>query len=233
MSAPSPLAAASRWPWQLWAGLAVLAATWLGPLPAMTRTAFSPSMIVHLSVMALASPLIAIGISRLPDLPRLPDKPALLALAAAIADMVVVIGWHISYFHEAAARSWMAYSIEQITFLLAGLGIWCIGFLPTGRRSALWGAVAFFMSFMHMTVLGCVLLFVPHLLYDPDVCQGAFGLAPLQDQQFGGILMAGWGAFVYAGGGVALFRRVLVDHFAGAERADLPAAAPTLQPPGA
>jgi putative membrane protein len=214
---------ATKRPWPLWAGLFVLAATWLGPLPAMARAAFSPGMIAHLAVVALAAPLIAIGVGRLRDAPRLLSaRPARVALGAFLFDAVIILGWHIPALHDAAARSWMAFSLEQVTFLAAGLAMWCFLLGPPTAKTALWGAAAFCMTFTHMTMLGCLLLLAPHLLYDPDLCRGAFGLPPLDDQRVGGALMLGWGSFAYLAGGVVLLRRV----FAGETDARSPGGRP-------
>ncbi|NLY59705.1 MAG: cytochrome c oxidase caa3-type, assembly factor CtaG-like protein, partial [Gammaproteobacteria bacterium] len=42
--------------------LLLLAGLWLGPLPAMSRTAFSAHMLLHLGVVALVAPLLAAGL---------------------------------------------------------------------------------------------------------------------------------------------------------------------------
>ena len=44
-------------------GLFLLGAAWLGPLPALAERAFFAHMTMHMGVVAVASPLIALGIS--------------------------------------------------------------------------------------------------------------------------------------------------------------------------
>jgi putative membrane protein len=44
-------------------GLLVLAAVWFGPLPQLARQAFFAHMAMHMGVVAIAAPLIALGIS--------------------------------------------------------------------------------------------------------------------------------------------------------------------------
>lgn len=200
------LAPQSAWPF--YAGLAVLILAWFGPLPAKAETAFSPNMILHLAIVALAAPLLACGLNRLPDAPA-PHRVSRWIILAALIDMLVVVGWHVPLFHEAAARSWTIFSIEQITFLLVGLGMWYLAFADLSRGEALAVAAAFFFTFMHMTVLGMILILSPKLLYDPDVCRGAFGLVPLEDQRLGGVLMASWGSFAYLIGAIWLMWRVM------------------------
>jgi putative membrane protein len=206
MEQVSAARAVGKWPPSIWIGLAVLAATWLGPLPSLARTAFSPAMIMHLAVVSVASPFLAAGLGQI-GAGRFLQKPVQWIVLATLFDMLIVLGWHVPVFHEAAARSWPAFALEQVSFLAAGLGIWCLAFVEPTRKTAIAASGAFFMTFAHMTVLGCILILAPHLLYDPDVCQGAFGLSPLADQRLGGLLMASWGSFAYLGGGAWLLWR--------------------------
>ncbi|MEG3158615.1 hypothetical protein ACKVMH_12180, partial [Lysobacter zhanggongensis] len=55
---------ADRWgnAW-LAGGLLVLAATWLGPLPGLSRGAFAAHMLMHMGVVAVAAPMIAVGLA--------------------------------------------------------------------------------------------------------------------------------------------------------------------------
>lgn len=195
------------WPLAFWAGLIVLAVLWLGPLPARAQTAFSANMIIHLGVVAVAAPLLASGLGSLATSPL--HHRVLWIWLAALLDMIIVLGWHIPMLHDAAARSWAVFATEQIMFLVAGLGMWCLAFREFDRGGGLVAAAAFFLTFTHMSVLGIVLILAPHLLYDPDVCRGAFGLSPLDDQRLGGVLMASWGSFTYLGGAMWLLWRAL------------------------
>lgn len=194
----------SNWPVLL--GLACLCAAWLGPLPSLARTAFSPGMIIHLSVVALAGPLIGYGLASSRTSSPVARPPYLLLLAA-LCDMAIVLAWHLPALHDAAARSWIIFAVEQITFLATSLAVWYLAFVSF--ENAALGALAMFMIFMHMTVLGCSLAISPRSLYDPEVCRGAFGFGPLEDQRFGGVLMASWGAAAYLVGAVLLLLRVV------------------------
>lgn len=197
----------TRGSWPVLLGMAFLCAAWLGPLPSLARTAFSPGMITHLSVVALAGPLIGYGLatSRYSSGGR--AGTPLILLVAMFCDMAVVVGWHLPSLHDAAARSWIVFAIEQITFLGTSLTLWYFAFQR--RENVAVGAFVLFMVFMHMTILGCVLAISPRLFYDPDVCLGAFGFTPLQDQRVGGVLMASWGAGAYLLGSVVLFFRMI------------------------
>jgi putative membrane protein len=50
--------------WPLGLGALVLMLLWLGPLPAMSRRAFSAHMTLHLGVAVVAAPMVAIGLNR-------------------------------------------------------------------------------------------------------------------------------------------------------------------------
>lgn len=199
--------AKSELSWHAPLGLAVLCAAWLGPLPSLARTAFSPGMITHLAVVALAGPLIGYGLAKSSPRPLPPRGSSSILLFAMLCDMAVVLGWHLTIFHDAAARAWTVFAFEQMTFLATSVAVWYFSF--DSDESAPLGAFAMFMIFMHMTILGCVLAISPRLLYDPEVCRGAFGFTPLEDQRFGGILMASWGAVTYLFGALLLLSRMM------------------------
>lgn len=185
----------------------LLAGLWLGPLPDMARRAFSPHMILHLGVMVAAAPLIALGLLRLLERQQ-PDLSLLGAISASGLEFIVVWGWHAPALHEAAARSSAAFALQQISFLVAGIGIWTICLARRTRRDFATGALAMFFTSMHMTMLGVLLVLAPSLLYAPEFCLGAFGLDSLADQQLGGGLMALFGGGAYAIGGAWLAARL-------------------------
>ena len=51
--------------WPLFLGFALLAALWLGPLPERSRGSFAAHMVVHMGIVAVAAPLLVLGLSRL------------------------------------------------------------------------------------------------------------------------------------------------------------------------
>lgn len=199
-----PLKAA--WNWQIALGMMVLCAVWLGPLPTLARTAFSPGMITHLSVVALAGPFIGYGLASLQYRRREFATPSVL-IFAMFCDMAIVLGWHLPDLHAAAARHWMIFALEQITFLAVSTAVWYLAF--ESEHHAALGAFVMFMIFMHMTILGCALAILPHVIYDPEICRGAFGFGPLEDQRLGGVLMASWGAIAYLIGAILLLNRII------------------------
>lgn len=192
--------------WQIALGMLVLCGVWLGPLPTLSRTAFSPGMITHLSVVALAGPWIGYGLASLQYPRREFGTPSVL-IFVMFCDMAIVLAWHLPDLHEAAARQWTFFAVEQISFLVVSTTVWYLAF--ENERHAALGAFVMFMIFMHMTILGCALAILPHVIYDPDICRGAFGLGPLKDQRLGGVLMASWGAVAYLIGAILLLNKVI------------------------
>jgi putative membrane protein len=178
-------------------GVSVLAALWLGPLVPLSRIAFSPHMLLHLGVVVVCAPLIAFGLAARRS-PMVGFGNALsLSLLAALFEMAAVWGWHIPLLHDAADRDWGLFVLEQASFLIAGLGVWTVTFSARSRETAPAVAFALFLTFVHMTMFGMVLTLAPKLLYDPNICRGAFGLDRLEDQHFGGVLMAVGGGLPY------------------------------------
>lgn len=198
-------------PWPLIAGFLVLAALWLGPLPAMSRTAFSAHMILHLGIVALATPLLAIGLFRAGlRLDRLRNIGTWTILAFLL-EMVVVWGWHAPSLHEAAARSLGVFLLQQVSFLVVGLAVWILGFATRSAGAIALAILGFFLTFIHMTMLGMLLIWSPTLIYPAELCIGAFGFELLDDQRLGGMLMAGWGGLAYLIAGAVLGGRILQD----------------------
>ena len=199
------------------AGVVVLAAAWLGPLPGMAREAFAAHMAIHVSVVAVAAPLLALGLAggRLDPARR---WPALLApIPVSILELVVVWAWHAPGLHHAARHGGAALAAEQGAFLLTGFLVWVAAFGggPEGRaerRAA--GVVGLLLTAMHMTLLGALLALAPRPLYG-HAAESAWGLSPLDDQHLGGALMLAGGGSVYLAGGLALAAGLLRGRFAG------------------
>lgn len=206
-------------------GLALLALLWSGTVPGRALSpvgpdSFSAHMIRHMGIVAVASPLLAIGLSRL--LPALPRRmPPGLAILASFAEFVVVWGWHAPALHDAARASMPLLLLEQASFLLAGLALWlgAFGTAPAkaraetredGRAARAGGVLALLLTSMHMTLLGALLLLGPRPLYAfGDLCRPGETMSPLGDQALGGVIMLLVGGTAYLAGGLALLRPLL------------------------
>jgi putative membrane protein len=184
-------------PAPLLAGLALLALVWGGPLLGADRASFAAHMLAHMGVVAVAAPLIALGLPAL--------RPPLGPVPASLVELLVVWGWHAPALRALAEGSLAVTALEQASFLAAGLLLWraCLAGGPAG-------AVGLLFTSMHMTLLGALLALAPRPLYgDAAVtCLGVV-LAPAADQQVGGTVMLAVGAAVYLAGGLALVARTL------------------------
>lgn len=191
-------------------GLLLLAAAWLGPLPELAARAFTAHMTMHVTVMAFAAPLIALGLagSRLDPVRA---WPALFApIPASVVDLVAVWAWHAPALHHAARHTAGALALEQAMFLAAGLLVWLSaigGARPGGERTAA-GIAALLLTSMHMTLLGALLALTPRPLYG-HTGSGPFGLSALEDQNLGGVLMLLGGGLSYLVGGLYLLLGLL------------------------
>jgi putative membrane protein len=186
-------------------GLLTLAAAWLTALPQIARGAFWAHMTMHMVVVAVAAPLLALGVAggRLDPVrhaPRLfPPIPA------SVVELVVVWAWHAPLLHHAARHSKMGLLAEQGTFLLTGLVLWLSAFGGdsqgnSSRRAA--GVVGLLLTSMHMTLLGALLALSPRPLYEH--AEGVSTLTPLDDQHLGGAIMLLVGGISYLAGGLWL-----------------------------
>jgi putative membrane protein len=186
-------------------GLLALAAAWLGPLPQLARQAFFAHMTMHMAVVAVAAPLLALGIAGggLDPVRRVPGPFA--PVPASLLELAVVWAWHAPAPHHWARHSAAGLALEQGMFLLAGLLLWLSAFggdpWRRANRTAA-GIVGLLLTSMHMTLLGALLALTPRPLYLHAA--GLAGLTGLEDQHLGGAIMLVAGGLSYLLGGLWL-----------------------------
>ncbi|WP_258604325.1 cytochrome c oxidase assembly protein [Mesorhizobium sp. AR10] len=189
-------------------GLVTLALIWVGPLLEAWSGSFAAHMLAHMGVVAIAAPLIAIGISK-----TIRSVATAAPLLASLVELIVVWGWHAPAARQWAETSTIATILEQTSFLGAGLFLWltCIAARDShalARDAA--GAFALLLTSVHMTLLGALLSLAPRPLYRlGDVTCFGLVLGAGQDQALGGVIMLMIGAAVYLAGGVFLLARLL------------------------
>ncbi len=189
----------------LLAGALTLAAAWLGPLPALAKTSFAGHMFLHMAVVAVAAPLLALGVAgtRHDPVRRAPELFPAVPLSGL--ELAVVWAWHAPALHHAARSGAWAFAAEQGTFLASALLVW-LAALGGGARlresRALGGVTALLLTSMHMTLLGALLALTPRALYAHH--GAAFAGTPLDDQQLGGAVMLLIGGVSYLAGGLWL-----------------------------
>ena len=199
-------------------GLFTLFTVWFGPLPRLAADAFVAHMAMHMGVVAVAAPLLSLGLAGHRFDP-VHTAPALFApIPASALELVVVWVWHTPALHYVARQSRLGLVVEQSMFLLAGLFVWlsACGGNPRnqGNRTAT-GVVGLLLTSMHMTLLGALLALPPRPLYAHQT--SCCGLTPLQDQHLGGVLMLVVGGLSYLLGGLWLIGRLLGPVISGQE----------------
>ena len=184
------------------AGVVTLAALWGGPLPALARSQFSAHMLLHMGVVAVAAPLLAIGSAGAPwDVTR--RWPVLVnPILASVFELGVVWAWHAPAFHHAARTQTAFLLFEQASFLVAGVWLWlaaCGGAAADRAQRAWLGVAGLLFTSIHMTLLGALFALAPRPIYGAHL-----GADSLGDQHLGGSIMLLVGGASYLGGGLWL-----------------------------
>lgn len=185
----------------LLSGIAVLAVAWLGPLPDLARQSFAAHMTMHMMVVAVAAPCLALGLSGTAADP-VRVMPRLFApIPASMIELIVVWSWHAPALHHAARHATGTLVLEQASFITAGLLLWL-----AARGGA--GVVALLFTSMHMTLLGALFALADRPLF-AHASTGPAALSPLADQQLGGVIMLLVGGASYLAGGLWLIGSLL------------------------
>jgi putative membrane protein len=198
-------------------GLLTLAFVWFGPLPELAPGSFSAHMTMHMGVVALAAPLIALGLAGSPCDPARFAPRFFAPVPASVVELIAVWAWHAPMLHHTARHTTLGLVLEQGTFLGSGLWVWMSAFGggSSQRRERIGsGGLALLLTSMHMTLLGALLALTPRVLYRhlTHDAHGAFegapqhviSLTPLQDQHLGGAIMLLAGGLSYLFGGLWL-----------------------------
>jgi putative membrane protein len=192
-------------------GTLTLAVLWIGPLPELAPQYFSAHMAMHMGVVAVAAPLLALGVAGTGLDPTHRFPAALSPIPASVLELVVVWAWHAPALHHIARMTGGGLIAEQSTFLLAALLVWVSSFgsRPAhGADRAGAGVVALLLTSMHMTLLGALLALAPRPLYaHATAMRGA--AAALDDQHLGGAIMLMVGGAAYLAGGLWLASTLL------------------------
>lgn len=191
----------------------LLGAAWLGPLPRWAEESFAAHMTLHMAIVAVVSPLMALGIAGRRFDPVRGVPWAFAPIVAAFAELAIVWAWHSPGLHHWARHTVVGLVCEQGMFLAAGLWVWLSAFggqQPRDGRRAASGLIGLLLTSMHMTFLGALLAMSPRLLYAHHV--GSTGSwSPLTDQHVGGAVMLVVGGIAYLAGGLWLARDLLAE----------------------
>jgi putative membrane protein len=218
--------------WRLAAFISGLFLVWIAvasPLAALDHRSLTIHMMKHLMLMTVAAPLLLAGAPAFPlvcGFPRLfikSDRPfgswsarwlerALMRpVLCWLAGTTAVIGWHLPAAFQLGMRSHWVHSLEDGTFLLAGLLFWwpIIAAQPllaetrfneaTLTTTTSWSVPLYlFMATLPCDILGAFLVFGNRLVYPHYLsAMQLVSLSPLQDQETAGALMWVWVTFAY------------------------------------
>ena len=191
-------------------GVITVGFAWLAPLHEQSPRGFAAHMTVHMTIVVLASPLIALGLagSRFDPVRHAPVVFA--AIPASLLELVVVSAWHAPALHHAARLRPAIFVAEQASFLAAGLFLWCSvlgGDAAMRAKRAGSGVVALLLTLAHMTLLGALLSLTPRPLYRHDDARSID--THLADQQLGGTIMLAMGGIAYIAAGLWLSHGLL------------------------
>jgi putative membrane protein len=190
------------------------------PLHALSQRLFTAHMIEHELMMAVAAPLIAAsapGAALLWALPKswrlatarlLHSGPvawmwrSLSARATAtILHGIAIWTWHVPGVFEAVLERGVLHYAQHASFFFTGLLFWWT-VLPRGEaRENLGSSVMhLFLTSMHTSLLGVLLLFSPRLWYPANTgLSDLWGFSPLEDQQLAGLVMWIPAGLIYGG----------------------------------
>jgi cytochrome c oxidase assembly factor CtaG len=186
-------------------GCVLLVAALVTPLDTLAREYLVWAHLVQNVVLAEWAPLLlvlgvppALG-ERLTRrrLPRVLTHPGV-ALPLWVGTYAV---WHVPALYDAALRHpHSLLALEHATYLATGLLFWwCVWQEAPHRLSSAARAGYAFAAFVLSAPLGLVLALVPEPLYDfyADAPERVWGLSRLEDQQLGGMTMAGEQSVVF------------------------------------
>jgi putative membrane protein len=179
-----------------WGGVALLAATAVTPLDALSFHLLSAHLLQNVTLAEWAPALIVFGIP-----PGLAARIADVRLLAVLTRPPVALGlwlltyfvWHLPWAYDAALRNpWTLLHLEHALYFAAGCLLWWPvaqdrpHALDDGAR-----ALYLFAAFVLASPLGLLLALVPTTVYDYyDEGDGLWGLSTLTDQQIAGVTMA-------------------------------------------
>jgi putative membrane protein len=173
---------------------------------------FTAHMIVHMGVVAVASPFIAIGLA---DTGFDPMRffPWLTPVVASVIELVLVWLWHAPAIRDLGNTSPLMSALEQASFLIGGMTLWLSCLRKGDGNPRLAGTIGLLFTSIHMTLLGVLLTLAPRPLYGrADVTCFGIVLNAETDQQIGGVVMLLIGAISYLVGGVVVLSRILKAH---------------------
>jgi putative membrane protein len=200
--------------------LAILVAL-LSPIDALSDDLSWVHMLQHLTLMAVAAPLLVIGYPELVLLWVLPPRarravgrwPQRNAVAGALwraswnplliwsVHALAVWVWHVPVLYELALVDPLIHDVEHLTFFLAAVLFWRVAIDPRSslRLNPGLGVLYLFTTSLHTSALGALMALSPRPWYPVYIGRTeVWNLTPIEDQQLAGLIMWMPGCTVYA-----------------------------------
>jgi cytochrome c oxidase assembly factor CtaG len=187
------------------AGCVLLVVALVTPLDTLAREYLVWAHLVQNVVLAEWAPLLLV----LGTPPALAERLTRPALVRVLTSPFVALPlwaatyalWHVPALYDAALRHPSSLlALEHATYVVSGLLFWwCVWQDVPHRLSAVARAGYVFAAFVLSAPLGLVLALVPRPLYDfyAEAPERVWGIARLEDQQLGGMTMAGEQSIVF------------------------------------
>ena len=207
------------------AGELALIVALISPLDALGETLLSAHMVQHGLLIAVAPPLLLLGLPNAAFAWALPAEtrrrlarslPArtmarnlswmLNPLAAAVIHGTAVWIWHVPAIFDAALANRGLHMLEHFTFLATALLFWqSLVIASRSVSTAAIGIAAAFATLLHGGFLGALITFAPKVLFIWYVGRtSSWGFGPLEDQQLAGLIMWVPLGVAYLGAGMLL-----------------------------
>jgi cytochrome c oxidase assembly factor CtaG len=208
-------------------GAAALWVALLTRLDALGGELFSAHMIQHETLMLVAAPLLVLGrplpvfLWAFPARARQTIAGIVRSVAfarcwSAVSRPVVAWTlhatalwlWHAPLLFGAALANPAIHDLQHLSFLVTALIFWSA--LSGSRREGGVAVLYLFTTTVHTSVLGALLTFATHPLYEAYLATAPhWNLTALEDQQLGGLILWVPGSRVYAGLALVLLSRWL------------------------
>jgi putative membrane protein len=205
------------------AGLAVVVVALAAPSEARAGDRLWAHMVQHVSLVAVAAPLLVLGrpLTVLPRTLSLRHRrvtarasrivaraqrghTGLVLAGALVLHAATMWAWHAPGPYQAALRAEWVHVLEHATLFGAALLFWSA--VAGSRRRGFQGpaVVATFAAALQGTALGAAMTFASRPWY-PTAHPGSTGLSVLEDQQVAGVIMWGPCGMIYALAAMLLF----------------------------
>jgi putative membrane protein len=175
-------------------GLVLLAAALVSPLCRLAANLVSVHMIQHVILVAVAPPLLVLGMRTDRFARESAAARMLLARPGRCATLygVLIWLWHVPRFYEQALLDPRVHLLMYGSLITAAVLFWT-SILSARDREAQhggWAMLVLLITFVHTGLLGALLSFSPRPWYPLlSASSGAWNLSPLEDQQLAGLIM--------------------------------------------